>query len=613
MWVSLAVDKDDNTHCVAEITNWNTRQMQNVHAGFIEDEIRHRLASFAERGGDISSFHLERDGQLFSFEELVGNDENRVDIQGVPSPLVFYCDECGAVVQIGKGDELPIDKICKACHKGHMKQLQYVYSCACGHAEAISIHPRQGQRYFFHPQEKQYTFFVKEGNNKEKPKEMNIYCPNCGEWLMVDNASSRRNFKQQSITLINLVNPNAGRMYEKGLIAYKTIVARWFDKLSADGYTKVLDDVEYAFRKKRDEENSNLNIKGLDTSSFNEEQLKLVMTLLQQAVQSQNERDVDKWAAECDAVFRSCDLADSVYEGLIRRLAFKLIQYFTIRDSQHMELRESIQHMIDYDVIENEKDIYSMHAKLGIKDMIVTNDIELVTCVYGYTRKTDDPKSDNIRGRLKLNSFGMIDNRLISYGVRLNTEGILFDIDQRRIIEWLFANGYITESQLPDLESEESVKRWYLTNVHADYISSFGNLHPEDVVTDAVFSMLHTMSHAFLKVAGEQSGLDRNSLSEMIIMETASILIYSQSEQGVTLGALSSMADLGYARFLNDLYQNSRNCVFDPICLDEGTACSACLFIPEVCCSYFNHNLGRKYLYTLSDTQSPRIGFWDMN
>ena len=47
------------------------------------------------------------------------------------------------------------------------------------------------------------------------------------------------------------------------------------------------------------------------------------------------------------------------------------------------------------------------------------------------------------------------------------------------------------------------------------------------------------MSHCFIKTAGEMSGLSGNSLSEIIIAETASIFIYAQSSQGVPLGALS--------------------------------------------------------------------------
>ena len=106
--------------------------------------------------------------------------------------------------------------------------------------------------------------------------------------------------------------------------------------------------------------------------------------------------------------------------------------------------------------------------------------------------------------------------------------------------------------------------------------------------------------------------MDKNSLAELIIMETASIFIYSQSEQGMTLGALSSMADLSYVKFLNDVYHNSRNCIYDPICIEEDSCCSACQLIPEVSCKYFNHNLGRKYLYTYNRETDSMIGFWDM-
>ena len=121
------------------------------------------------------------------------------------------------------------------------------------------------------------------------------------------------------------------------------------------------------------------------------------------------------------------------------------------------------------------------------------------------------------------------------------------------------------------------------------------------------------MSHAFIKSAGELSRLSGNSLTEIIIVETASIFIYAQTSQGIPLGALSGMAESNYAFFLKKALDESRNCVFDPICTDrDDTACSACLIIPEISCNHFNAELGRKYLYSLEGASSPSIGFWEM-
>ena len=128
-----------------------------------------------------------------------------------------------------------------------------------------------------------------------------------------------------------------------------------------------------------------------------------------------------------------------------------------------------------------------------------------------------------------------------------------------------------------------------------------------------MFSLLHSISHAFIKTAGELSGLSSNSLMEIILVETASIFIYAQSGQGLTLGALAGMIETNYVGFLKKAFADTRNCVFDPICTDrDDTACSACLIIPEVSCNYFNSQLGRKFLYSIDGVESPKIGFWEM-
>ena len=166
---------------------------------------------------------------------------------------------------------------------------------------------------------------------------------------------------------------------------------------------------------------------------------------------------------------------------------------------------------------------------------------------------------------------------------------------------------------LPDLDDEISVKKWFCEYVHSDVISMFGEIDDSEKITKNVFALLHSMSHALMNAAGELSGLSSNSLTEIIIVETASIFIYAQTSQGIPLGALSGMAETNYAYFLKKAFDESKKCVFDPICTErDNTACSACLIIPEISCNHFNAELGRKYLYSIDGVESPTIGFWEM-
>ena len=158
---------------------------------------------------------------------------------------------------------------------------------------------------------------------------------------------------------------------------------------------------------------------------------------------------------------------------------------------------------------------------------------------------------------------------------------------------------------------EESLKRWFALNVKSDDISNFAEI--EDPITSVVFGLLHSMSHAFISAIGEISGLSSNSLSEIIFTETASIFIYAQTSQGIPLGAISGMFECRYYQLLRNVFKDSRNCVFDPICEDrDDSACSGCLIISDTSCSCFNKTLGRKYLYSLSKVSQIHTGYWEM-
>ncbi|MDE6567639.1 MAG: hypothetical protein K2K70_07905, partial [Lachnospiraceae bacterium] len=305
------------------------------------------------------------------------------------------------------------------------------------------------------------------------------------------------------------------------------------------------------------------------------------------------------------------------YNEWLNNFSFKLMQYDTIKYANRIiSLDDSIQRQLEMDFIDSADEVYGLNERLGIKNMQVSCDIQIVNCTYGYSRKVADPKNSNNKNcRLKINAYDRTKDGTANlvFGVKLDTEGILFEISQKKIIEWLYTNKIIEEEQLPDLEDELSVKKWFSEYVHSEVISMFGDIDEQEKITKHVFALLHSMSHAFIKTAGELSGLSSNSLTEIIIVETASIFIYAQTSQGIPLGALSGMAESNYAYFLKKAFEEARNCIFDPICTErDGTACSACLIIPEISCNHFNAELGRKYLYSIESVKTPIIGFWEM-
>ena len=619
MWIS---EKGDSERAIsARIKNWNYIKMSDIYEDFIEEEIKRQIKLFGDRGGDISAFDITPGMHTFSVVETACN-EGIPDIIGEMSPLVFYCSACGTVFDVRNPSN--VDKYtwkCKECGKWAVKQLQMIYACECGHAQPIKIPYVPGVKDFkYRPNETQYKMFYKNGR-AEKPAEFVLPCPTCNARLVPDNANSGRNYKPFTLRVINLVDERCGRFYKKGLEAQKTIVSRWFGQVSAEDYEEILNNIDLAFsdafrsdsqRAAIEQQVRSLVDAGLLPAEMFES---AVNNMLQN---TSNTKSVERYVTICDDLFAKRKAEDSVgYTEWLGHFSFKLMQYDTLKYAKRIvTLEEAIQRQLEMEFVDSVDEVNELNARLGISNMQVSCDIQILNCTYGYTRRVADPKnSSNKQCRLKLNAYDKTRDGTANlvYGAKLDTEGILFEIDRKKIVEWLYANGIITEEQLPDLDDDVSVKKWFAEYVHSDVISMFGEIDEDEVITKNVFALLHSMSHAFMNAAGELSGLSSNSLTEIIIVETASIFIYAQTSQGIPLGALSGMAETNYAYFLKKAFDESKNCVFDPICTErDDTACSACLIIPEISCNHFNAELGRKYLYSIDGVDTPTIGFWEM-
>lgn len=621
MWIS---EKDDSERAVsAKIKNWNYIKMSDIYEDFIEGEIKRQIKLFGDRGGDISAFDLSPDTHSFAIVETACN-EGIPDIIGEISPLVFYCSSCGTVSDLRNPDA--VDKYtwkCKNpdCGKWAVKQLQMIYACECGYAQPIKIPHVQGVKNFkFRPNETQYKIFYRSGNS-EKPAEFVQICPNCNSRLVPDNANSGRNYKPFTLKVINLVDQRNGQFYKKGIDAQKTIVCRWFDKLSTADYDEILNNIELAFSDAFKSDAQRRNVKQqvralIDAGMLPPEMFEsAVNNMLQNAP---NTKSVERYVAMCDDLFSRKKTENPVgYAEWLSHFSFKLMQYDTLKYAKRIiTLEEAIQRQLDMEFIDSPEEVTALNKKMGITNMQVSCDIQIINCTYGYSRRVADPKnSTNKNCRLKLNAYDRTRDGTANlvYGAKLDTEGILFEISQRKIVEWLYENNIISEEQLPDLDDDISVKKWFAQYVHSDVISMFGEIDDSEKITKNVFALLHSVSHAFMNSAGELSGLSGNSLTEIILVETASIFIYAQTSQGIPLGALSGMAESNYAYFLKKAFDEAKNCVFDPICTErDDTACSACLIIPEISCNHFNAELGRKYLYSIDGVDNPTVGFWEM-
>lgn len=618
MWVA---SRGDGSSITAKISGWNYRKMDDVYQTFIEGEIKRQIRLFGNRGGDVSSFDTTDHVHSYTIVEPAMNDTAE-DIVGVKSPLVFYCNSCHEVIQKRNSDDIDHMKWkCPTCG-AILKQLQMVYACECGHAEPVKIPYVAGgyRKMKYLPNENPYRMIAVTGTGERKA-ELAVSCPNCKARLVPDNAESTRNYKPFSLKVINIADKKNGDFFEKGLRAQKVLVAKWFNKLSQEKFEEILENLALAF--------SSQNTNDAKRKEAEQAVQKLIdLNIVPEAARetaienmlsetTKNVLSVEPFVNSCDQIFIKQKKKDEgEYNRWIESVAFKLMQYNTLKYAPKvLTLEDSINKQLSMDFIDSEDDILELNRKMGISSMQVSCDIEIINCTYGYTRRVSDPVQ--AKKRLKLVAYNKYkDNSSLVYGTKLETEGVLFEIDRVKILQWLLKNEIITESQMPDTEDEDAVKEWFAENVHSDLVNIFSGVDEGEIITKSVFGLLHSMSHAFMKTAGEISGLEDTSLTEVIILETTSIFIYAQTSQGTPLGALSGMIETNYYNFLQKALANTRNCIFDPICKErDDTSCSACMFLPEICCEFFNHDLGRKYLYTLKEsveTHKPFIGFWEM-
>lgn len=612
-WVSIN-DKRGNS-VTGLVKNWNYQKMEDIYSNFIENEIKRQIRLFGLHGGNISDFNVNENINSFSIVESACLD-NIPDIRVSLSPLLYYCPKCHKMKQFKSLTDAETNHKCPYCKEDKLKQLQLVYACECGYAAPVTLpNFRDVNEFYYYPTKKQYGVYYYKGKN-EYFHEFGMKCVSCGKKINRDSATSGTNYKAFTANVINLIKKEMGEFYEHGEDARKVIISRWFDKISQENFNRILSNTKDAFniapkkdslREKAQEQANKLLSMGLITKDTIDN---VVSSLLENMLN--DEIDVDRYVADCDNLFFRKKKSDSLaYSNWISNFAFNLIQYDTVKNAENIiSLDEAINQQIQMGFIEDRSEIKDINDKLGIKGVQASCDVTIVSCSYGFTRKSTDP---TLFPKLKLVAFDKDRNgkNNLVFGTKFETEGLLFDIDMCKIIKWLLLNKVIREEQLPDLDDEISVKKWFANNVHGENVSSFSQISDDDKITKYVFVLLHSMAHFLMKTAGDMSGISVNSLTELIFVDTCSIFIYAQSNQGQVLGSLSGMFETLYFRYINRVFQDNRDCIFDPICIErDGSSCQGCLVLADTSCKYFNLNLGRKYLYSLNS--SDIIGFWEV-
>lgn len=233
--------------------------------------------------------------------------------------------------------------------------------------------------------------------------------------------------------------------------------------------------------------------------------------------------------------------------------------------------------------------------------IIKAHRLKEVLVLLGFMRNdSPEPEVNSPKNIVWLGS-GMDENWLPA--VEVFGEGIFLEFNRDTINNWLSENSKILSSK-----SEE------FSRLYTEWINSKG--WEVTGVRDAVYVMMHTLSHLLIKQLSLQSGYSSVAIKERIYWNEnmAGILLYTGStDQEGSLGGLVEMGGISNIRkTLNAALSEAVFCASDPHCANlepseenhlNGCACFACSMIAETSCETGNRFLDRSLVVRTMDSE----------
>ncbi len=304
---------------------------------------------------------------------------------------------------------------------------------------------------------------------------------------------------------------------------------------------------------------------------------------------------------------------DSTKYGLSDETFNELFEYVKLRGTRKFrgldEVREEAERRrpgcgasFDY--------VSDLYRGAGIKEIRLIENFPILTAVFGYTRVSFEPESrmgDEVL-KTRFNKFQALRGEKKSLNDKTpvfvraaETEAIFLRIAPLRLLQWL-------ESMFPGKvdpfpSTEQDARLWMLVNVGG--VDRFVTREGMNETTKAVFGLIHTMSHMFIRTASSLAGIDRTGLAEYLFPRIGAAVIYNSNTM-FNLGGLTTLYEEELLALIEKtkLDPFTRQCVYDPVCREQwNSSCHACMHLGEMACSYFNRGMSREYLF------GPK-GFW---
>lgn len=610
-WINFYI-KSSRDGFSAFVKHWNSVPLEGANISRIKHEVWHRIEALGDRAKRFAPLW---DDSAWSVLTPKTSDVNSAVIAEV-SPLLFFCSNprCRRVAEYRSSEQFlknyTNNMHCKFCNpslpvlqRPTMTQVQMVYYCQCGWAGPVQKPYATCGCNAPLMQKDSYTYAC---TKCHQTYELRTICPECSALLGPRNALDNAQFYSHSFNLIDLVDEEREHYIDTNIDGRFLTIAYWLGLLERDRYREI---IQYRLHSRPDQTRDSIIEKQIEIlrgqlPGVPEEQLRLLATQLTNV--SDPLGDVQEVIQQAKGLLA----AKTDDDNSVRSVALKILEYDTILHAEEVMTLESAS---DTAVFLKEIDSQARYREAINEGHIVnvqaSGKVPFVMAVYGYSRQNNE-----ITDVTKLCAFNP-ENATKSniYATRMETEGVLFEIDRRAILRWLVQNKVIADVEYSDSMSDAEVKAWFLRNCNHDAITTFGEIDDSvDYRFFWVFRLIHSLSHELIRQAAIISGLDKSSISEYLFSEIPAIFIYCQNTQGFNLGAMFSAMESQLNFWISSAMEEIQQCVFDPVCRDESGACAGCLFLTDVSCHYMNKQLDRRLLTGYTKSDGMRIfGFWE--
>ena len=601
-WVDFTQSGGSVTYAV-HVDNWNSVQLMGINNKRLLRVINQQINEYKTQNGE---------GSVVGFPSVINEEfvdvltpkvsDNIAAIQTSVKPWVFVCNKCGNVRQYYSYDEFKRKEFDRCKCGEHLTQLRMIRVCKCGYADGVFVPkcktPGHGTTYMKRKGSGLDFVCQKCGQRASLPH----YCPECKQEIKIKPALDSSNYIPFSLSLIDLLDKQKDVFLdsEKDGRGEQVVIAQYLSLITQDSYKSIIKNGKVTqadeFESALQAEAESLRAAGLDEATIN-----MVIDA---------KRRTNPGNQIFEALSKVSNGITSVSSEGLKLIAEEILEYDELIDAKitlTLEKAEEDAELVNDGI---RPDYRSICEQLGFSNAQLCSAVPIVFSSYGYTRL------ERCGEGVKLHGFPQEMAKRNVYATRLETEGILFELDRAKVLSWLLENGFICQNDMPTDMSDEGIKMWFLDRIHPDLIMPFSEIdgNGNGAITKYVYTLLHSISHALINEASEICGLDKSSLSEYILPNIPAVFIYCSNSQGFNMGALYSAFQTQLDKWLKRAFERVKKCIFDPVCINKEKACAGCLYLNEVSCRHFNKDLDRSYLCGYFDNQEQKKlkGYWEI-